>query len=289
MASTGCWCSVEMPYIAFYGSDWRGDVKLGECSLAARGLWLELMIVMREATPEGHLYLGTVPVRETDHKRIAKLAGAKDSREAQVCIDELKSMGVYSVDENGAIYSRRLVRDAAKRTRNRLNGRLGGNPRLTNPVKQPDNPESDNPPVKAASDIAKSQASTNTRDTAAADTGGDLRATDSRSPGWQFAEWFVREAVSHGVLGAHHALDASAAGYKQREAADALVAAHGRDECETRARRFFAAKAAGDIRFVASVGALSQVWDWNEITGTRAAPERPNDHFADATIARLPS
>ena len=57
-------------------------------------------------------------------------------------IDELDRNGVLSRDRRGAIYNRRMVRDAKKIAHARKVGRLGGNPSLS---KTRDNPAQDNP------------------------------------------------------------------------------------------------------------------------------------------------
>ncbi len=96
------------------------------CSLAARGLWIELLALMHEAHPYGHLVVrGNVP----STAQIASLART-DADTVAAALAELESHGVFSRDEHGRIVSRRMVRDHAKRERDRLNGGLGGNPRL---------------------------------------------------------------------------------------------------------------------------------------------------------------
>lgn len=110
----------------FFWNDWRSDPKLRMCSLAARGLWLEMLAVMSEAEPRGHLLInGLSPslstlstLLNTHHKTLKAL------------LNELESYGVFSRDENGVIYSRRMVRDEAKAAERRRCGSMGGNPDL---------------------------------------------------------------------------------------------------------------------------------------------------------------
>ena len=45
----------KRPSFQFYPDDWRADNELHICSLAARGLWIEMMMIMHNATPYGTL------------------------------------------------------------------------------------------------------------------------------------------------------------------------------------------------------------------------------------------
>lgn len=129
----------RLPYMKFYCSDWRGDPRLRMCSLAARGLWIDLMSYAHEGEPYGHLTIdGKVP----DLPGIAALV-ARPLKEVKAAIAELEERNVFSRADNGAVISRRMVRDKAKADRDRQNGKSGGNPDL----KPPDN-EGVNPQVK---------------------------------------------------------------------------------------------------------------------------------------------
>ncbi len=116
----------KTPWLKFYPSDWQADHLLGTCSLAARGLWIELISIMHAAEPPGSLARTGV---QLSVQQIAVLARCT-AREAQKCLDELEAAGVFSRDEDGMIFSRRMRRDLDKAERDRANGRTGGNPRL---------------------------------------------------------------------------------------------------------------------------------------------------------------
>lgn len=127
------------PWMKWYPADWRADPKLRMCSLAARGLWADILSLMHEAEPYGHLLIaGSAP---TD-KQLATLVGATE-REVKAAISELRDAGVFSIGDNGVVYSRRMVRDYAKAKQDRDNGLGGGNPKLKGGVNPPDNPECD--------------------------------------------------------------------------------------------------------------------------------------------------
>lgn len=115
-------------FIKFYPSDWRGDDELRACSLAARGLWWELCCL---AFKYGGVVLiaGEVP---TDAD-LAKQVGCTKGEFTRLA-SELLRRGVASQRPDGAIFSRRLVRDARRREINKANGDKGGNPNLTESV-----------------------------------------------------------------------------------------------------------------------------------------------------------
>lgn len=117
----------KQPWFKFYPQDWRGDAKLRMCSIGARGLWAEMLCVMHEAEPYGFLLSNANTVTS---RQMAALAGISQG-ECMKYMLELVSAGVYSIDENKVIYSRRMVRDKAKAERDRNNGKGGGNPILT--------------------------------------------------------------------------------------------------------------------------------------------------------------
>lgn len=118
------------PFLKFYTSDWRSDPRLKMCSPAARGTWIEMICLMHEATPYGHLLIhGQTP----NEGQLASLAGI-NAAELPDLIAELERHGVFSRTKEGVIYSRKLVRMASKSAKARKNGKKGGNPALHNHV-----------------------------------------------------------------------------------------------------------------------------------------------------------
>lgn len=98
---------MSKPWFKFYPSDWRADPALRLCSMGARGLWLELICLMDEATPRGYLL---VAGQRPSPKQIASLVGC-ESREAAGYMRELEDRGVFSRRQDGVIFSRKLVRE----------------------------------------------------------------------------------------------------------------------------------------------------------------------------------
>lgn len=126
------------PWLKFYPLDWRGDPKLRMCSMAARGLWIEILALMHEATPYGHLL---VTGKSPTDMQIAVLAGAPSDQVTEL-LGELETAGVFSRTKDGVIYSRRMIRDEKRSAMARKNGGKGGNPSLSNDkgISEPVNP-----------------------------------------------------------------------------------------------------------------------------------------------------
>ena len=143
----------KQPWMKFYPADWRSDPALRMCSLAARGLWMEMLAIMHEATPRGSLLVNGNPIT---NQQLAGLAGC-GLAEVEILSQELENCGVFSRKKNGVIFSRRIEKDENRARINRENGKLGGNPTFGNDtIKEgPVNPP-DKPPVNAQKPEARS-------------------------------------------------------------------------------------------------------------------------------------
>lgn len=130
---------MTQPWMKFFGSDWCGDQGLRSCSLAARALWLEMLLVMDRSEPRGSLLLNG---KQIDARRLASIVGA-DKRDVETFFRELDEAGVFSRDDDGTVFSRKMRRDDAKAERDKANGKGGGNPTLKPKDKPPDKPKRD--------------------------------------------------------------------------------------------------------------------------------------------------
>lgn len=114
-------------WFKFYPLDWLADVELRRCSIAARGLWIDLVCLMTQGRDYGRLV-------DANGEKITNDQLAFDLRydltALSALVKELTDKRVCSVDESGVIYSRRMVRDQAKSERLTENGKRGGNPDL---------------------------------------------------------------------------------------------------------------------------------------------------------------
>lgn len=99
------------------------DPALRAVSLAARGLWIDMLCLMFESARRGYL------VHATGHpvtpEQLARMAGCSCDAIASV-LQELEDCGVFSRTRDGTIYSRRMERDDRKRVLCAEAGRRGG-------------------------------------------------------------------------------------------------------------------------------------------------------------------
>ncbi|PHP21385.1 hypothetical protein CG471_02105 [Sphingobium sp. IP1] len=111
----------KRPAFQFYPGDWRTDPGLRLCSMAARGLWMEMTCLMHEGEPYGHL---TVQGRPISDDMLARLVGESIAA-VRKAMRELEQNDVFSRTDAGVIYSRRMVRDEEVRNARAAGGALG--------------------------------------------------------------------------------------------------------------------------------------------------------------------
>ena len=112
---------MKRPSFQFYPSDWRKDTALQFCSLPARGLWVEMMCIAHECEPYGYLMVNG---KAMTNAQIGRLVGISE-KECSKLMVELFDAGVPSLADNGAIYSRRMIRDEEVRNRRAEGGKAG--------------------------------------------------------------------------------------------------------------------------------------------------------------------
>lgn len=113
---------MKRPSFQFYPADWRKDAALQSCSVAAQGLWINALCIAHECDPYGHLTVNGKPMTAA---QIGRLVGISP-KEADRLIAELEDAGVLNRTEEGAIYSRRMVRDEQSRETRAEIGRQNG-------------------------------------------------------------------------------------------------------------------------------------------------------------------
>jgi hypothetical protein len=101
---------------------------------------------------------------------------------------ELQEAGVPGVREDGVWFSRRMMRDRDKRTRDKENGSKGGNPKIVGGYKPGVNPH-DKPQVKG--EVKDGDKARGTRDPEARDQNPDLRPSsiDKNARAKEIFEW----------------------------------------------------------------------------------------------------
>jgi hypothetical protein len=115
-----------MFFSKFIWADWLLDQPLRRCSPEARALWLDMLALSARSEPIGVLADGDTEFGVAD---IARAAGIRKETAARL-IAELERNAIFSRDDRGRIYSRRLVREHSARERNKAFGKRGGNPQL---------------------------------------------------------------------------------------------------------------------------------------------------------------
>lgn len=112
---------MKRPAFQFYPADWRKDMALQSCSVSARGLWMDCLCIAHECEPYGHLTVNCKPMTPA---QIGRHTGLTE-RECSKLLEELEAAGVLSKTEEGAIFSRRMVRDEAVRNARAEGGKAG--------------------------------------------------------------------------------------------------------------------------------------------------------------------
>lgn len=119
----------KAPSFQFYPGDWLRDTALRCCSLAARGLWIDMLCIMHQGEPYGHLTVKGTPL---EPQALGRMVGATP-RETSTLLAELEGAKVFSRTATGTIFSRRMVEDERIRAARAAGGHLGGNPAITPP------------------------------------------------------------------------------------------------------------------------------------------------------------
>jgi hypothetical protein len=114
----------QLPFVKFFPRDWLSDSALRTCSLATRGVWIDFLCVMHAAPIRGYLVSAAGTPMSVD--QVSRLIGCSPA-ETDLLLAELLSLGVCDRTEDGAIISRRMVRDSAISDVRSTAGRRVGN------------------------------------------------------------------------------------------------------------------------------------------------------------------
>jgi hypothetical protein len=114
------------PSSILYWADLRDDPKLRRCSPAAKGLWAVHMLPAAAESPSyGVVMVDGVPALQKDlGEGFARELG-ETVEATQALIDELVAKGAASVDDQGRVYCRRMVREEKLRQQRSAAGKLG--------------------------------------------------------------------------------------------------------------------------------------------------------------------
>jgi len=281
---------MNQPYFRFFHQQYIGDTKLAACSPAAQGVWLRLIAFMYQSS--GSLVIAGERLGIAQIETIARWFFRPNDVEAlRAEIEELIAREQIEVADDGTLWSRRVVNDTAATERSVANGRKGGNPNLKLPLTgiEEVNPQVNRPGLTQEKEKDKYKLERDARarpknlESSPEPTASPpLDPTRSPVPAIAFARWFV-EAGS--AIGAIRCADQNLQIRRESlETAAALLTAHGRDECEARAHRLFAAHLSTDrdrIIRPPTIVALEAWWD-----SAQLRPERREDSDRGASALR---
>jgi len=119
----------KLPAIQFYPGDWKKDPGIQALDFFHKGVWFEMILMMHESEERGVLMLNGKPY---PNEALARALGL-DNQILTTTLTTLTTYGVAKVrKEDGAIYSRKMVRDEEIRQIRIKAGSKGGNPNLLN-------------------------------------------------------------------------------------------------------------------------------------------------------------
>lgn len=105
----------------FYFGDWRKAPEIRALDLDVRMLWFEMLGFMWESTERGYL---TINKKCVITPVIAKMLGV-DITEFEKALKQMEEFDVFSRRDDGAIYSRKMVRDEELRLIKSQSGKKG--------------------------------------------------------------------------------------------------------------------------------------------------------------------
>ena len=263
----------KLPAFQFYPGDWLKDPNLRRCTHAAKGVWMDLLCLMFESEERG--VLATAGVAWSDDEIALAVGG--DRAVVLACVQELTHKGVANRQSNGALYSRRLIRDEHKRRLCVAAGKRGGNPQLTGTLNRPPKGEpkgpTKGPPKREPTPSASSSTSPSGREepppspTRGAPQAAPLHPTDALAAG---ADWKATLRADADFVAAwqrwkFHLADPQIAKAMSRSQEDAVL---------LDAARHGPPRAVEVIAFSIRKGAKNLIWDAPQSAATKPTPTR---------------
>jgi hypothetical protein len=169
----------KAPGFWFFTGDWMKDPELRFCSLFARGLLVDLLCILFEASEQG--YASNPDGSPRTDEQIADAVSGGSREEKLAALSELEKSGVLSRDCRGVLFSRRIARLAELSEARRQNGSKGGSKRqakLKQTAKQNTKQNRGVSDSVSDSDSFLEEIHTHT-----------AQADEFRQPGWAADEW----------------------------------------------------------------------------------------------------
>jgi hypothetical protein len=115
----------KAPSFQFYPADYERDV--ATLGLDEQAIWMRMLCKMHWAKRRG--YLEHPSGAQISSEDLARLVG-QPVKVVQEALDTMERIGVFSREQSGVIFCRRMVRDTAISDKRKQAGKLGGNPDL---------------------------------------------------------------------------------------------------------------------------------------------------------------
>jgi hypothetical protein len=96
------------PSTRWFFNDWANEPGLRLCSVSARGLWMDMLCIAAASDRQGYVEIDGKPCSVNDLARYSNAPPANIRR----WLKELENHGVFSRDDDGVIFNRRMVREA---------------------------------------------------------------------------------------------------------------------------------------------------------------------------------
>lgn len=135
----------DKPYMPFYIGDWKKAPEIRALRLDYRMVWFEILLVMWQGDEKGYLTINSTPFVITDditgvitdgEDVLASMLGIPVEF-LQETFKSLKKLNVYSVRNDGAIYSRFMVNMLKIKEKKSNSGKLGMDKRYKKSVITP--------------------------------------------------------------------------------------------------------------------------------------------------------
>jgi hypothetical protein len=163
----------KSPGFWFFTGDWMKDPELRFCSLFARGLLVDLLCILFEASEQG--YASNPDGTPRTDEQIADAVSGGSREEKLAALSELEKSGVLSRDSRGVLFSRRIARLAELSESRKQSGSKGG----SKPKAKPKQNDKQNRGVSVSVSDSDSFLNTHThRD-----------GSEFLKPGWAGDEW----------------------------------------------------------------------------------------------------
>jgi hypothetical protein len=183
----------KMPYLKLFIGDLKKERTFTCLSLAAKGLWLEMLFIMHDSEPRGFLRLSMA--------QLSRTVGAPE-KEVLACIREMEQVGTFSRDEEKVIFNRRMVRESGISEVRSVAGAAGVAARL--------NKQNGSKSDTFADDLLMQNGSKHENTDAAngkqkCDSDNDLGFKEKKDGDFDFAAWFELLYATHPKKGHKHA------------------------------------------------------------------------------------